>query len=90
MELSKDTKFKLSIETMIAIVVAVSTSTAFYYSVQAQISEAMQKPEPVISRDEFDFKDKAIRTEIMNNRELIEKNYGKLEIIEQRIFELKK
>lgn len=50
----------------------------------------MQKPEPVISRDEFDFKDKAIRTEIMNNRELIEKNYGKLEIIEQRIFELKK
>lgn len=90
MELSKDTKFKLSIETMIAIVVAVSTSTAFYYSVQAQIDEAMEKPDPVISRDEFDFKDKAIRAEIMNNRELIEKNYSKLEIIDKRLYELTK
>ena len=49
----------------------------------------MEKPEPVISRQEYDIKDQAIRSEIMNNRELIEKNFEKLEIIEQRLYELR-
>ena len=49
----------------------------------------MLQPEPVISREEYDLKDNAIRSEIMNNRELIEKNFEKLEIIEARLYELK-
>ena len=49
----------------------------------------MQKPAPVITRQEYDLKDNAIRSEIMNNRELIEKNFEKLEIIEQRLYELR-
>ena len=49
----------------------------------------MEKPEPVISRQEYDLKDNAIRNEIMNNRELIEKNFEKLELIEQRVYELR-
>lgn len=88
-ELSKDTKFNISIETLIAIAVGVFTCAGFWWSVQAQISEAMQQPEPVISREEYDLKDNAIRNEIMNNRELIEKNFEKLQIIEERLYELK-
>lgn len=88
-ELSKDTKFNISIETLIAIAVAVFTSAGFWFSVQAQIQEAMSQPEPVITRQEYDLKDNAIRTEIMDNRELIEKNFEKLLIIEERLYELK-
>ena len=61
----------------------------FYFSLKAQIKEAMELPEPVISRQEYDLKDNAIRSEIMNNRELIEKNFEKLELIEQRVYELR-
>lgn len=89
-ELSKETKFKVSVETLIALCVAVFTCAGFYFSVQAQIKEAMEKPEPVISRQEFDMKDGAIRSEIMNNRDLIERNFEKLEKIEQRLYEIKK
>lgn len=88
-EVSKETKFKISIETMISLAVAISVATAFYIDLRASISEAMVKPEPVITRQEFDLKDTAIRAEVLNNRELIEKNFEKLEIIEQRIYELR-
>ncbi len=88
-ELSKDTKFSMSIETIVALAVGISTATAFYFSLKAQIDQAMELPEPVISRQEYDLKDNAIRNEIMNNRELIEKNFEKLELIEQRVYELR-
>lgn len=88
-ELSKDTKFSLSIETIVTLVIAISTATGFYFSLKAQIDQAMILPEPVISRAEYDLKDNAIRSEIMSNRQLIEKNFEKLEVIEQRLYELK-
>jgi len=88
-EISKQTKFTMSIETIIATLVALTTATAFYFDLKAQVNEAMQKPEPVISRAEYDLKDNAIRSEIMSNRQLIEKNFEKLEIIEARLYELK-
>lgn len=88
-EVSKETKFKISIETMVSLAVAISVATAFYIDLRASISEAMVKPEPVITRQEFDLKDTAIRAEVLNNRELIEKNFEKLEIIEQRLYELR-
>jgi hypothetical protein len=88
-DVSKETKFKISIETMISLAVAISVATAFYIDLRASISEAMIKPEPVITRQEYDLKDNAIRSEIMNNRELIEKNFEKLELIEQRVYELR-
>ena len=88
-DISKDTKFALSIETIISLVGGLIIVSGFYFNLKAQISEAMEKPEPVISRQEYDLKDNAIRSEIMNNRELIEKNFEKLEIIEQRLYELR-
>lgn len=88
-ELSKQTKFKMSIETIVALAVGISAVAAFYFDLKAQVAEAMKQPEPVISRAEYDLKDSAIRTEIMSNRELIEKNFEKLEVIEQRLYELK-
>ena len=87
-ELSKDSKFSMSIETMIALAVGIFTAAGFYFSLQAQIEEAMNMPEPVITRQEYDLKDNAIRKEIMNNRDLIERNFEKLEKIEERLYKL--
>lgn len=88
-ELSKETKLNISIETLIAIGIAIFTSAGFYFSLEAQIQEAMEKPEPVISRQEYDLKDNAIRKEIMSNRDLIERNFEKLEKIEERLYIIK-
>jgi len=87
-ELSKDSKFSMSIETLVALAVGVFTAAGFYFSLQAQIEEAMNMPEPVISRQEYDLKDNAIRKEIMNNRDLIERNFEKLEKIEERLYNI--
>ena len=89
MEVSKDTKFTLSIESMVTIGIALVSMTGMYFTLNAQINEAMKQPEPPISRAEYDLKDNAIRTEIMSNRDLIERNFHKLEEIEKRIYELK-
>lgn len=87
-EISKETKFNMSVETLIALAIGVFTAAGFYFSLQAQIQEAMDKPEPVISRQEYDLKDNAIRKEIMSNRDLIERNFEKLEKIEERLYNL--
>jgi len=88
-EISKDTKFAFSIETLISLIGGLIIASGFYFNLKAQINKAMEMPEPVISRQEYDLKDNAIRTEIMSNRELIEKNFEKLEVIEARLYELK-
>ena len=88
-EISKDTKFAFSIETLISLVGGLIIASGFYFNLKAQINQAMEMPEPVISRQEYDLKDNAIRSEIMSNRELSEKNFEKLEVIEERLYELK-
>ncbi len=88
-EISKDTKFAFSIETLISLVGGLIIASGFYFNLKAQINQAMEMPEPVISRQEYDLKDNAIRSDIMTNRELIEKNFEKLEVIESRLYELK-
>jgi hypothetical protein len=90
MEISKETKFTLSTETLVTIGITLVSVTGFYFSLKAEVAQAMQEPAPVISREEYDLKDNAIRSEIMNNRDLIQKNFKKLEIIEERLYELKR
>lgn len=87
-EISKETKFNMSVETLIALAIGIFTAAGFYFSLEAQIQEAMDKPEPVITRQEYDLKDNAIRKEIMSNRDLIERNFKKLEKIEERLYNL--
>lgn len=87
-DLSKDTKFNVSVETLIALAVGVFTAAGFYFSLQAQIQEAMEMPQPVITRQEYDLKDNAIRKEVVNNRDLIERNFEKLEKIEERLYNM--
>tara|TARA_R100001443_G_scaffold13529_1_gene23519 strand:+ start:285 stop:569 length:285 start_codon:yes stop_codon:yes gene_type:complete len=88
-ELNEETKFQISIKTLIAIGVALSTLIAFYYSIQSEIEEAKLLPEPEISRMEYDMKDEMIRNSILNTEDKVNSNGDKLDKIEERLYKIK-
>ena len=89
-KLSEQTEVTLEVKTITTIVGFAVVIASMYFALKSDIATAMEKPEPVISRQEYDLKDNAIRSEIQTNRELIEKNFEKLETIESRLYEIKR
>ena len=88
-ELSKDSKFSISIETLGALVVALATVVGMWYSLQSEIELAKQLPPSEVSRTEYDLKDQLIRETIMNTQEKVEQNGEKLDKIEERLYQIK-
>ena len=87
-ELSEDTKFQISIKTMVAIGVALATLIGMYYTLQEEIDEAKLLPEPPVSRTEYDLKDELIRESIMNTEEKVQENSQKLDKIDEKLYEI--
>tara|TARA_R100000781_G_scaffold109598_1_gene74617 strand:- start:702 stop:980 length:279 start_codon:yes stop_codon:yes gene_type:complete len=87
-ELSEDTKFQVSIKTMIGIGVALATLIGMYYTLQEEIDEAKLLPEPPVSRTEYDLKDELIRESIMNTEEKVQENSQKLDKIDEKLYEI--
>ncbi len=87
-ELSEDSKFEISIKTLIAIGVGLSTLIGMWFALQADIEEAKQLPEPEISRTEYDLKDKLVRETIMNTGKKVEENSEALKKIDDKLFEI--
>jgi len=87
-ELSEDSKFEISIKTLIAIGVGLSTLIGMWFALQADIEEAKQLPEPEISRTEYDLKDKLVRETIMNTGKKVEENSEALKKIDEKLFEI--
>ena len=83
MEVSKDTKFSLSIETAISVVVSIGMIVGMWFMLQDDIEEAKQLPEPPVSRTEYDLKDQMIRNSIMNTEDKVEKLEEKVDDIKQ-------
>ena len=73
-ELSEESKFEISIKTLIGIGVALSTLIGMWFALQADIKEDKELPVPEISRTEYDLKDRLIRETIMNTGEKVEEN----------------
>ena len=88
-KISEETEITLDIKTISTIIGFAVALASMYFALKSDIATAMEKPDPVISRQEYDLKDNAIRGEIKTNRDLIEKNFEKLETIEQRLYEIK-
>ena len=82
MEVGKDTKFTLSIETAISILVTVGMIIGMWYSLQAEIELAKELPEPEVSRMEYDLKDQMIRESILNTE-------GKVDKLEEKVDDIK-
>jgi len=82
MEVGKDTKFTLSIETGISIIVTIGMIIGMWYSLQAEIELAKELPEPEVSRMEYDLKDQMIRESILNTE-------GKVDKLEEKVDDIK-
>jgi hypothetical protein len=83
MEVNKDSKFTLSIETLISIAVTIFMVVGLWFQLQADIQEAKELPEPPISRTEYDLKDQMIRNSILNTEEKVEKLEDKVDDIKE-------
>ena len=81
MEVNKDSKFTISIETGISIAVTIAMVVGMWFSLKAEIEVAKQLPEPPISRTEYDLKDQMIRNSILNTEEKVEKLEEKVDDI---------
>ena len=69
MEVGKDTKLTFSIETLITISVTIFMVVGLWFTLQADIQEAKELPEPPVSRTEYDLKDQMVRETIMDTQE---------------------
>lgn len=83
MEVNKQTKLTLSLETIISGVVTLAMIIGMWFTLQADIEEAKKLPEPPVSRTEYDLKDQMIRNSIMNTEEKVEK-------LEEKVDDIKK
>ena len=83
MEVNKQTKLTLSLETIISGVVTLAMIIGMWFTLQADIEEAKKLPEPPFSRTEYDLKDQMIRNSIMNTEEKVEK-------LEEKVDDIKK
>ena len=81
MEVGKDTKFTLSIETAISIIVTIGMIIGMWFTLQADIEEAKLLPEPEVSRMEYDLKDQMIRDSILNTEEKVDKLEEKVDYV---------
>ena len=87
-ELNEETKFQVSVKTLIAIAIGLSTLIGMWFALQSDIEEAKKLPDPPISRTEYDLKDKLIRESILNTEDKVNENGDKLDKIEERLYDL--
>ena len=87
-ELNEDTSFKVSVKTLIAIGLGLSTLIGMWFTLQADIAEAKELPvsTPEVTRMEFDMKDQMIRNTIMTTQKDVEEIKVTLEKIEDKLY----
>ena len=59
-----------------------------FFTLKSDIALAKELPKPEVSRSEYDLKDQLIREQIMNTGKQVEENGKKLDMIEERLYEL--
>jgi len=87
-EISKDSKFTLSVESLVVIGGVIVTTVGMWFTLQAEIEEAKKLPPSEVSRTEYDLKDQLIRETIMNTQEKVEENSKKLDKIDEKLYEI--
>ena len=95
-ELSEESKFNISVKTLVSIGVGLSVVIGMYFTLQADIAEAKELPVPEVSKMEFQMKDELVRETIMNTqsdveeiKEDIEGMDEKLDKMQEMIYELR-
>ena len=89
-QISEETKVTLDLKTIGMIVGFTITLATMWFTLKADIALAMEKPEPEISKIEYDLKDELVRQTIMDTQEDVDLILDKLEKLEERVYELTK
>tara|TARA_R100001443_G_scaffold33184_1_gene47156 strand:- start:1243 stop:1530 length:288 start_codon:yes stop_codon:yes gene_type:complete len=89
-QISEETKVTVDLKTIGMIVGFTITLAGMWYTLQADIALAMEKPEPVIDRIEYDLKDELIRQTIMDTQEDVDKILEDLSKIDERLYDIQK
>jgi hypothetical protein len=89
-QLSEETKITLDLKTLGTIGVGIAALVGMWFALQADIALAMEMPEPVIDRIEYDLKDELIRQTIMDTQEDVEAMRDQLDKIDERLYEIQK
>ena len=90
-ELSEDSKFQISIKTLLGIAGGLSVLIGMWFTLQADINEAKVlplPPDPEVTRMEFDMKDQLVRQTIMSTQEDVTELKEDLDRIEDKIDKL--
>lgn len=89
-QLNENTSFNIDLKTLVTIGIGLSTLIGMWFSLQADIAEAKELPtpsDPVITRMEFDMKDKLIRQTIMSTQEDVTEIKDDIKLIKQKLYE---
>ena len=91
-ELSEDSKFQISVKTLGGIAAGLSVLIGMWFTLQADIAEAKELPQPPpseVTRMEFDMKDQLVRQTIMSTQEDVDEIKEDLDRIEQKLDDLR-
>jgi alpha/beta superfamily hydrolase len=91
-ELSENTSFQISIQTLIGIAFGIATVVGMWFALQADIEEAKElpvAPPPDVTRMEYDMKDQLIRQTIMTTQDDVKELKEDMKRIEEKIDELR-
>ena len=90
-ELNEDTTLKLSLKTLGGIAFLIATLIGMWFTLQADIAEAKELPEPPdpeVTRMEYDMKDQLIRQTIMTTQDDVKEIKEDMKYLRNKIDEM--
>ena len=91
-ELNEDTTLKLSVKALGGIAFLIATLIGMWFTLQADIAEAKELPEPPpaeVTRMEYDMKDQLIRQTIMTTQDDVKEIKEDMKRIEEKLDRLR-
>ena len=89
-QIGENTKVTLDLKTIGLIIGGVVSLTTMWFALQSDIALAMEMPEPVIDRVEYDLKDELIRQTIMDTQDDVDKILEDLSKIDERLYDIQR
>jgi hypothetical protein len=87
-KISENTELNLDLKPLRIMVAFVVTVVGMWFALQKDIDLAKELPKPEVSRTEYDLKDQLIRETIMNTQDKVEQNSGKLDKIDEKLYQI--
>jgi len=87
LEVGKETKIKLSIETIMSMGGMLVLLATMWFTLKADIAEAKVLPKPDVTRIEFDMKDELIRQTIMTTQDDVREIKEDMKLIKKKLYE---